>query len=223
MFEVINAKKLLTEEERFLIIHSKKVNPEVIEYLKSLFHSLTIEIGGDYEGSILELMHLKKLKSWAWQTTESAIVFFDEVDYIERGYLKFSEDKNYYHAWICFMFQSELYVFDPCLGLICKKELFFKVFEPIVVGRTTAKEVREELIYRINYPKIKKISEEEKWMQDFLSELCPNAVQMQDRETIIDGDEDVNSTMYRNHTCYIADMEDGQIRKLAAHFYNNKC
>lgn len=223
MFEVLNVLNPLTEEERFLKIHSNKVSSEVQDYIKNIFYNLTIEVCGDYNGNILELMRFKKLEGWAWETTESAIVFFNDDDFIERGYLKFSEDKSYYHAWICFQYQNEWYVFDPCLGLLCKKELFIKVFELQVIGRTTAKEVREELIYRINYPKKKEMSEEEKRMQDFIFELCPNGSKMQDRETIIDGDEDVNSTMYRNHTGYIADIEEGQIRKLTAHFYNHNC
>lgn len=221
MLEVMN--KPLTEEERLLIIRSQKISPEIQEYIKNTIQNLKIKVCSYYEESIIELIHLGKLAGWAWETTVSVIVFFNDEDSIERGYLKFSEDKNYYHAWICFKYQNTMHVFDPCLGLLCEKELFDKVLEPKVVGRTTAKEVREELIYKINYPKKKEMSEEEKWMNDFIFELCPNAVKKQDRETIINGSEDTNSIMYRNHTGYIADIEEGQIRKLTAHFYNSSC
>lgn len=57
------------------------------------------------------------LEGWCWQTTESAIIFLNDDDYIERGTLKFdTETPGYYHSWICFKFDDIEYVFDPCLN-----------------------------------------------------------------------------------------------------------
>ncbi len=76
---------------------------------------LYIKVLSDYKGSIFELMHMIKLEGWCWQTTESAIIFLNDDDYIERGYLKLNEGKRkYYHSWICFKFNNIEYIFDPC-------------------------------------------------------------------------------------------------------------
>lgn len=118
--------KPLTEEERFKIIKKQKVNLEVLRYLGDRFKNLTIEIVGKYEGNVMDLMKLGLLEDWCWQTTETAIVFLNDEDYIERGNLIFERysdgDVNkYYHSWICFKHKGEEYIFDPCLDLLCKK------------------------------------------------------------------------------------------------------
>ena len=121
--EVLSNKKDLTKEEKFKILNSKRIDPKIIEYLINRLSDLYIEVLGDYQGTILELMSSGKLEGWCWQTTESAIVFFNDDDYIERGNLKFEEKtKKYYHSWICFNFNGVEYVLDPCLNFLCKKD-----------------------------------------------------------------------------------------------------
>ena len=66
-------KKELTEEEKFKVLRSKRINPKVIKYLMDKLNNLHIEVLGEYEGSLFELMSTGKLEGWCWQTTESAI------------------------------------------------------------------------------------------------------------------------------------------------------
>lgn len=229
MFEVSSIiKKLmnkepLTEQERFKILNSKKVKPEVLEYLSSRFETLTIEICGDYEGNVLELMQRGLLEGWCWQTTETSIVFLNDNDYIERGNLKFGEYKSYYHSWICFVFDNEEYVLDPCLDLLCKKSLYSKIFETEVKGKSTAKEVRDFLIDCVLNPKSKEkdTSETEKAAEEFMKKFFGSALDRQKDETHISGNDNVDSPMYRNNTGYKAEIENGKIRKLVAHYYMN--
>ena len=123
--EIINKvflNKPLSKEEKFKILRSKIVDSKVVEYLIEKLSNLHIEVLGDYEGNLFELMPIGKLEGWCWQTTESAIVFLNDDDYIERGYLKFDErTPNYYHSWICFKYNGVEYVLDPCLNFLCKK------------------------------------------------------------------------------------------------------
>lgn len=81
----------LTEEERFKILRSKRIEPKVVEYLMEKLNNLYIEVLDKYKGSLFELMKNEKLEGWCWQTTESAIVFLNDDDYIDRGNLKFDE------------------------------------------------------------------------------------------------------------------------------------
>ena len=135
--------KPLSEEEKFKILRSKIVDLKVVEYLIEKLSNLHIEVLGDYEGNLFELMPIGKLEGWCWQTTESAIVFLNDDDYIERGYLKFDErTPNYYHSWICFKYNGVEYVLDPCLNFLCKKNDYSKIFEINVQGKVSAKEVR---------------------------------------------------------------------------------
>ena len=161
----------LTEEDRFKILRSKRIEPKVVEYLMEKLNNLYIEVLGDYKGSLFELMPVGKLEGWCWQTTESAIVFLNDDDYIERGDLKFDETTpKYYHSWMCFKYDDVEYVLDPCLNLLCKKDDYSKIFEVDVKGRVSAKDVREELIRQITTPKKEDNSRAHKSFERFLKQ-----------------------------------------------------
>ena len=72
------------------------------------------------------------LEGYCWQTTESAIVFLEEEDWIERGNLKIDSCQKYWHAWICFKFQNKIFVFDPCLQILVEKKI--KYFQPNIIN-----------------------------------------------------------------------------------------
>ena len=48
-----------------------------------------------------------------------------------------------------------------------------------------------------------------------------DSLERQKDEVRISGNDDVTSPMYRNSTGYKAVIEDGKIKKLVAHFYEN--
>ena len=161
----------------------------------SKLNHLHIEVLGEYEGSLFELMSVGELEGWCWQTTESAIVFLNDDDYIERGNLRFDErTPEYYHSWICFKFEGTEYVLDPCLSLLCKKSDYLEIFEIDVKGKVSAKAVREELIRQVTAPKKK--------------------------EVIVHGPEDVNTPLYRNGAGYKTKIDKGKIKKLTVHYYS---
>lgn len=188
-------KKELTEQEKFKILRSKRIDTKVVEYLMSKLNHLHIEVLGEYEGSLFELMSVGELEGWCWQTTESAIVFLNDDDYIERGNLRFDErTPEYYHSWICFKFEGTEYVLDPCLSLLCKKSDYLEIFEIDVKGKVSAKAVREELISQVTAPKKK--------------------------EVIVHGPEDVNTPLYRNGAGYKTKIDKGKIKKLTVHYYS---
>lgn len=209
----------LREHERFKLIQQLDIDKSVFNYLKARLENLSIEIGGDYEGNVIELMNKGLLEGWCWQTTESSIVFFDDDDYIERGNLTFDPYKKYWHSWICFAFNDIIWVFDPCLQILVEKNIYYHVFEiNEIAGVVTARSVREELIYRINHRENKNESELEarisKWLAPYITERQKN-------ETHISGNDDVKSTMYMNNTGYTATIENNTIKTLIAHYYFN--
>lgn len=145
----------LDEFERLDLIRSLEPDQNALEYLKNRLQNLYIEICRNDGLNIIELMDKGLLEGWCWQTTESAIVFFEDSDYIERGNLKFSQHRNYWHSWICFKFNNNFFVFDPCLQILVEQCIFNHVFEVSVEGFSTAKDVRDDLIFRINHPQKK--------------------------------------------------------------------
>lgn len=218
----------LTEEERFKILRSKRIDPKVVEYLMEKLNNLYIEVLGDYEGSLFELMKNEKLEGWCWQTTESAIVFLNDDDYIERGNLKFDErTKKYYHSWICFNFDNEEYVLDPCLNLLCKKSDYSKIFEVNVKGRVSAKDVKEELIRQITTPKKEDNSRAHKSFERFLKRQLGDSYEKynekKQNEVIVHGPENVNTPLYRNGAGYKTEIENEKIKKLTVHYYYCDC
>lgn len=191
-------------------------------------NNLYIEVLGDYEGSLFELMPAKKLEGWCWQTTESAIVFFNDDDYIERGDLKFGEiTPKYYHSWICFKYDGVEYVLDPCLSFLCKKDDYSKIFEVDVKGRVSAKDVREELIRQITTPKKEDNSRVHKSIESFLKQHLGDSYEKskekKKNEVIVHGPENVNTPLYRNGAGYRAEITDVKIKKLTVHYYYTDC
>ena len=147
MLDMVTPKKELTEKERFKILQSKPIDKNVKEYLMDKLGNLYIEVLSKYEGSLFELMSEDNLDGWCWETTESAIVFLNDDDYISRGYLRFDEKTpNYYHSWMCFKFEDTEYVLDPCLNILCKNSDYSEIFETVVISRVTAKETRKDLL-----------------------------------------------------------------------------
>ena len=138
MNEVVNCKEIidyvlrkkspkdgiLSKDKRFKILEENRADIEVYKYLKEKLENLKIEVCGDYEGKVLDLMKNRGLEGWCWQTTESSIVFLNNNDYIERGNLVFDQYKKYWHSWINFYYEGIEYTFDPCLDIISKKELY---------------------------------------------------------------------------------------------------
>lgn len=222
-------KEALTKKEKFKILRSKIIDMKIVEYLINRLKYLKIEVLSDYKGSIFELMPDGKLEGWCWQTTESAIVFFNDDDYIERGYLKLNEKTlQYYHSWICFKFNELEYVLDPCLGFICKKEDYFNVFETLVKGKVTAQMVSEELIRQLEQKNksdysMDKISQSDKRAEAFLKKLLGNDYESYQKQkgVIVKGAEDINAPLYRNSAGYKAEICDGKIKTLTVHYYDD--
>ena len=111
----------LDEHERFNLIHSFGIDSNAWQYLEIKLKHLHINILGEHKGNILDLMCKGLLDGWCWQTTESAIVFLEDFDYIARGDLKFGKHRNYWHSWICFKFNDKMFVFDPCLQILVEQ------------------------------------------------------------------------------------------------------
>lgn len=217
LIDFINEKPS-TKQDRFELLNSKSVKPEILQYLSNRFQNLKIEVGR-YEGNILDLMKTGALEGWCWETTETAIVFLNDEDYIERGYLTFEEYRVYYHSWICFEYENEMYVYDPCLNKLCKKKWYDEIFEIEVYGRATAKEVRDDLISRIQQHSDK--VDNPITIEEFLHTRYRNPFGSSKGETRIIGGEDVNSPMYRNNTGYKALIETGKVKAMIARYYSN--
>lgn len=207
----------LNRLERFKLIRELDIDKSVFKYVKTKLKNLSIEIGGDYEGNIIELMNKGLLEGWCWQTTESSIVFFNDDDCIERGNLTFSAYKKYWHSWICFNLNNIVWVFDPCLQILVERNIYYHIFEiNEIAGTVNAKSVREDLIYRINHRK--KRNKSESYVANFLAQYIS---ERQKNETYISGNDDVKSPMYRNNTGYTATIDNGTIKTLIAHYYLN--
>lgn len=211
----------LSREQKFEILNSKNATPKLIEYLANRLQYLYIEVLGDYEGSLMDLMKRRLLIGFCWQTTESSIVFLENEDYIERGTLHFEENDTCYHSWICFKFNKVEYVFDPCLDLLCKKSIYNKLFSPMIKARVSARIVREYLIDSIKNPKPKKEDENLKRAKEFMEKFFGSALEKQREYKTVETKNDVNAPMYRHNTGYKAIIENGKIKKLVAHFYRN--
>ena len=111
-------------------------------------------------------------------------------------------------------------MFDPCLQILCKKEIYDKVFEVQIKGIVSARKVKD---YFLNYisnhptpPKIFSSSESENFMKNFFGK---EALERTKDEVVVHDKEDPNAPMYRNGVGYKTTLENGKIKKLVAHYY----
>lgn len=110
---VINEKGV-DSSKKINLLHSKIVDKEVLVYVQKRLENLYIEVKREHKGYLFELMKEEKLEGWCWQVAESAIVFFNDDDYIERGYIELDEVCSaIYHSWFCFKFNGK----NMCLTL----------------------------------------------------------------------------------------------------------
>ena len=222
--EIINMfinRNNLSQEQKFKILKIFTVSPEVIAYLIHKLERLKIEILDKYEGNVMELMKKELLEGWCWQTTETSVIFLNDDDYVERGNLHFENDKLYYHSWINFKYKNIDYVFDPCLNILCKRNLYLKIFTPEIKTKIFSKTIRTYLIDSIKNSKPKEQTENSKRAEEFMKKFFGSAYEKQKEYKTVETFNDVNAPMYRHNTGYKLVMEDNKILTLTAHYYRN--
>lgn len=198
--------------EKFISINNKKVDDSVKNYLFSKFDNLSIEIPGRECGNLIDLMEKYKLEGWCFQTTETAILFLNDDDYIERGNININSG-GYYHSWIVFKFNNSEYVFDPSFNLLCEKHFYYEILEADVIGRVSGYCVKEYLRnYILNY----KVETYEPYMEKILNRIFK---EKRNDLIVVHDKEDVNAPMYRNGAGYKVEYENNKIKKLYVHYY----
>ena len=198
----------------------KYIDKKVLEYLKKILKNMNINILGNTKGNIFDLMNIRKLEGWCWQTTESAIVFFKDNDYIERGNLYIdNNEEGYYHSWIVFKYKNKEYVFDPCLKIICDKNKYKKAFDiTFIRGKVSAKVVREQLIKEYNI-KIKEDNNLNKIFKNFLGDNYDRINNELKDEISIKSTENPNLPFFRNSCGYKLVHDNKKIKKMNVHYY----
>lgn len=195
--ERIKSCRNFTKLERLTYIASKEINLDIIDYLIKRTKNIQIQILNKDKEKLIKLSKEGKLNNFSFQTTRAAIVFFNDDDYIESGYIKISKNNELFHSWICFWYDEEEYVFDPSLDVISKKEFYQKVFETQVLVKIPSYAVRNEIL--------KKVSADE----------------LQNEEIKIMTTENLNSFIYQSETGYKIETDNGIIKKLIVHYYKN--
>jgi len=190
---------LPSNEDRITLIRTQDVDEEIYNYLSSKFDNLKIEILGDSEGKLIDLMKSGFLEQFSFETTETAVLFLDDEDVIERGNIRLSNNQLYFHSWIVFDYNGREYVFDPSINVVCLKTIYDIILETEVIGSITARDVREYFI---------------KYYQSRQGTSSGDEVVMYDID-------DPSAAMYRSGVGYTAKLENQRIRKLTAHYYNN--
>ena len=200
-------------------VNENKCDKEIYIYLKDTLKNLKIEITSKHKSSdIFEFMNKGALEGWCFQTSESAIIFFKDDDYIQRGYLKSDDNLDYYHSWIVFNFENKKYIFDPCLQIISEYEIYHEIFNTKVLANIKAKKVKEYIInYINNYSK----KEETKIIKFLRKNISEETKERLDKEIILYGKEDINAPIYRNSCGYILNEKNGKILSLNVHYYIN--
>lgn len=131
--------------------HTKNVNKDVINYISDCLANAFLDISGKYQGYLLDLMKRDGLEGWCIQSTETAIVFFKDFDYIERGYLKLDdENQEYFHSWICFTYNNREYVFDPALNIISNKKDYKDYFKTKRIVKINAIDIKKAIMNKVD-------------------------------------------------------------------------
>lgn len=107
------------------IFKIKYANSNIYNYIYNLLGNAFAKLPSGEEGSLLKLAETNKLEGWCWQTTETAALYLKDTDEIIRGTL----GDTYEHSWICFKYEEIEYTLDLCLNILCKRELYERLFK----------------------------------------------------------------------------------------------
>ncbi len=179
------------EERVDYIKKCNKISPKVIEYVRSLFDNLIIQIAGVDATDLFSLMERGDLQHFPFETTETLSVFFEDEDYVVRGDIKVGTYKDVFHSWICFIFEGEEYVLDPSLNVLAKKDLYEDTFEVTISNKMRAIVIKHALVEIL---------------------LHPNKSR---------GEGNRNAPFYENKFKYEGSIEDQKIKELTVHYECN--
>ncbi|MBR3523827.1 MAG: hypothetical protein IKN87_04035 [Bacilli bacterium] len=213
----------LTYNQKKILFDSRNIDEKVYDYLDSILNNLYINIGGMDNGTIMDLMIKEKLAGWCWQTTESAIVFFQDYDYIVRGELYLDDDNpKYFHSWIRFKFEGNEYIFDPCLNIVSTKDDYNKLFRPKIKGLASAKVVKQELIKQVNEyvpgDNTKYFEELNKIMR--LNKSYIKYCDDYQKDVKVGGKKsNPNDPLFHNAAGYNVELEGNKVKKINAYYY----
>lgn len=207
-------------ERKFITTKKSNMDIEIFPYLTEKLQNLNINVTGCYEGNPIDLMKNHYLQHWCYESTNTAIVFFDDEDFIERGSITVYPNERFSHAWIVFTFKKQKYILDLALDVLCKKELYDSLFEPKIEGYSSSLTTKDYLIQKLLNPPVEKHSkagmEFIKKLERFSGESSKNP----SKEVHIFGSNCIYDPMYRGNVGYIGSVENGKIKKLSAYFYD---
>lgn len=220
----------LTEKQKEKILRSSLKDKTVIDYLKDRLSNLTIKINNDDEYPFFELMKKKGLLGICYQTSETIAALLNDDDYIERGCITrggLADTHGLDHSWVCFKYNDVEYVLDASLNILCTRDDYYAAFTPMRYAKVDALSIKEELIRQLTLPR--EIDDSRYNEKGLLYDIgmwddgATSLIIKSKEEVDIDGSNDKNSPLYGNHASYIADIEDGKIKKLLFHIYKKPC
>ena len=215
----------LTENQKKEILKSGLKDKSVMNYLEDKLSKLSIKLNNEDEYPVFELMKKNKLLTTCFQTSETIAALLNDDDYVERGNMirgGMLDSFTYNHSWVCFKYNGVEYVLDACLNILCTKNDYYYAFKPLCYARVKAESIKEELIRQLVEVK----DDTRSYNEDGLSydvglwddgSTC--LVIKKKGEVDIVGSEDRNSPLYGNHSSYIADIKNRDIKKLVFHHY----
>ena len=203
---------------KFITLQESNMDIEVFSYLTELLQNLNIHIHNIHEGNPIDLMKHHYLERWCHESCNTAIVFFKDSDYIERGSIEVYPNERFPHAWILFLFQNKKYVLDLALNVVCEKELYDSLFIPRIEGYSSSLKTREYLMRKLLNPPKREYS---KGAMNFLHRLCGESLENQDEVEIL-GSNCIMDPMFHGNIGYICTIEHGKIKSLSAHFYEGE-
>ena len=211
--------RLITSQyrQKMEVLNSEEIDPNVSDYIESILSNLTIGICSSYEQKFLNC----NFENWSFECTNAAISFFEDDACIERGYISLETGEKEEHAWICFRFEDQEYVFDAVLRgkILCTKKLYDEILQAEVLGVTTAFKVKEYLIDCILNSSKKDVPDHCKNFLEFLSKVGGSEYKRQEKETYICGSSERCAPMCYGNIGYTASLNGNKIKKLSAHFY----
>ena len=192
----------------------KNAPQDVLEYLINILKNIEIKIGGCAKENAVVLINSDRLVGWCWQSSETIALMLKDTDYVERGVLYLPEEGNrpYFHSWTCFEFNGKEYVLDPALNILCLRDKYFQRYNIELSAVLPAKEVKDKLLYEITHKKERELD----WFDEFLSDEYKEKLK---EETFIKGSQNVLDPFYISNIGYIANISDGKIESVSAHYY----
>lgn len=172
-------------------------------YIKEKLSNTTMSIGNDCFNPAIEMVDFKALDTFCWESSSYLSTLFDDTSFVKRGNIILPNYRYgpYFHSWIEIEYCGCVYVFDPSLGIIKRKDEYYSDFNPSIQVELSSKKIKNTMIK--------------------LFDNGPKDNPFFEGSVFVRGTDNINDPFFRANSSVLLERDKDKVKKLKTKFYYN--